>query len=108
MIAYAAASDVARGFLAKFNDAILYPLITLMMAVALLVFLWGCFEFIQNADNPAARTKGRKHILWGIVGMVVMASAYAILNIGAGTIGCDIGSPESCGPNLEEINLHLK
>lgn len=108
MIAYAAASDVARGFLAKFNDAILYPLITLMMTVALVVFLWGCFEFIQNADNASARTKGRKHILWGIVGMLVMVSAYAILNVAAGTVGCDAGTPEACGPSLEEINLRLK
>ena len=90
MIAYAAAADVARNFLMKLNDAILYPLISLMMAVALLVFLWGCFEFIMAAGDPGARTTGKKHILWGIVGMVVMVSAYGILTIAVGTFGLDI------------------
>ena len=96
MIAYAAAADVARGFLAKFNEAILYPLITLMMAIALVVFLYGCFEFIMNAGNDAARSKGKQHILWGIIGMLVMVSAYAILSVVAGTIGCDLDNLESC------------
>lgn len=85
MIAYAAPVDVARGFLATFNEVILYPLITLMMSVALVVFLYGCFLFIMNAGNEAARSKGRQHILWGIVGMLIMVSAYAILSIAAGT-----------------------
>lgn len=103
MIAYAAPADVARGFLATFNEVILYPLITLMMVVALIVFLWGSFEFISNANNPGARDEGRKHILWGIIGLVVMASAYAILNVAAGTIGCDINNPEGCGPSAQEL-----
>ena len=90
MIAYAAASDVARGFLARFNEVILYPLITLMMGIALVIFLYGCFEFIANAGVPAKREEGKKHILWGVVGMVVMVSAYAILNIAAGTFDLDI------------------
>jgi len=80
----------ARGVIAKLNDAILYPLITLMMAVALILFLYGCFEFISNAGNDSAREKGKSHIVWGIVGMVVMVSAYTILNIAAGTFGLDV------------------
>lgn len=87
MFAYAAPADVARGFLATLNDVIIYPLITLMMGVALLVFLYGCFEFIMNAGNDGARTQGKKHIMWGIVGFVVMVSAYAILEITTGTFG---------------------
>lgn len=87
MIAYAAAADVAQGFVDKLNQIIIYPLITLMMAVALVVFLYGCFEFIVNAGNESARAAGKKHIMWGIIGMVVMVSAYAILSIAAGTFG---------------------
>lgn len=90
MIAYAAASDVARGFLATLNEVIVYPLITLMMTIALVVFLWGSFEFIANAGNPGKRDEGRRHIMWGIVGMLIMVSAYAILSISAGTFGIDV------------------
>ena len=87
MIAHAQAEAVAQGFVDKLNQAILFPLITLLMTIALVVFLYGCFEFIMNAGDPAARAKGRQHILWGIIGMLVMVSALAILEIAAGTFG---------------------
>jgi len=78
---------VAVSFLEKLNDVILFPLITLMMAVALLVFLYGCFEYIINAGNETARATGKQHILYGIIGMFVMLSALSILSIAVGTFG---------------------
>jgi hypothetical protein len=79
--------NVAVGFLEKLNDIILFPLIALMMAVAVVVFLYGCFEYVIYADNQSARDTGRQHIMWGIVGLLVMVSAYAILRIAVGTFG---------------------
>ena len=90
MIAYAQAEAVARGFLDKLNQAILFPLITLMLTIALVVFLYGCFLYIANSSNDEARTKGKRHIMYGIIGMLVMVSAYAILSIAANTFGIDI------------------
>lgn len=87
MIAYAAATDVAKTFLIKLNSAILFPLITLMMSIALIVFLYGSLIFILNAGNDSERAKGKQHIMWGIIGMLVMVSAYSILYIAANTFG---------------------
>ncbi len=81
--------EVAVNFLARFNDVILFPLITLMVAVAFLFFLYGCFEYIINAGNESARAIGRQHILYGIIGMFVMLSAMGILQIAVGTFGLD-------------------
>jgi len=91
MIAYAQGAEAAaRSVLERLNDAILFPLITLMMSVAVLVFLWGGFEYIAKADNDTAREEGRRHMFWGIIGLVVMLSAYAILSIAAGTVGISV------------------
>jgi uncharacterized membrane protein len=76
-------------FVNKFNEVILFPLIVLLSAVAFLMFLVGCAEYIMNASNDSAREKGVKHITWGIIGLVVMVSAWAILRIATGTIGLD-------------------
>jgi hypothetical protein len=91
MYAYAAsqAQIVAQGFLAKINDVILFPLITLMMAIALLVFLYGAFEYVKNAGSESGREQGRRHLLYGIIGMLVMLSALSLLYIAAGTFGLD-------------------
>lgn len=78
-------AELARGFVAAINDAILFPLIALMIGIAMVVFLYGAYEFIANADNDSAREKGKQHILWGTVGLFVMVSAMAILEIAANT-----------------------
>jgi len=80
-------TQLAYSFVQTFNDVILFPTITLLSAVALLVFMYGCFIYITNAADPAARAQGVKHITWGVIGVVVMLSAYTILSIAAGTFG---------------------
>ena len=79
--------EKARNFVALVNENILFPIINLMLGVALLIFLYGVFEFILGANNEEARSTGRKHILWGVIGMLIMVSALAILQIAAGTFG---------------------
>jgi TRAP-type C4-dicarboxylate transport system permease small subunit len=81
------ATASALSFVDKLNKVIIFPLITLLSAVAFLVFLWGCAEYIIHADNQTAREKGVKHITWGIIGLVVMVTAWAILSLAAGTFG---------------------
>lgn len=73
------------------NNAILFPLIALMMALAFLFFLYGAFEFVKNANNESGREAGKTHLLYGVIGMLVMLSAFAILNIAAGTFGIPVG-----------------
>lgn len=66
---------------------IVNPIITLALAVAVLYFLWGGFQFVRNADSPDERKKGSLNMIWGIVGLVIMISAYGILNLILGSIG---------------------
>ena len=80
----------AKSILARIENAFLFPLIELMIAVALLVFLWGVYEYVLHADDESARSTGRTHMLYGIIGLVVMVSALAILTIATGTFGVSI------------------
>ncbi len=90
MIVHAAAVDLAKSFVQKLNAAIFFPLITLMTVVAVIFFLYGCFEYVAGASNPQAKEKGKKHILWGLIGLLIMLSAYTILSIAAATFGVDV------------------
>ncbi len=91
MIAYAATpTEAACSLIAKVEQVILFPLIVLMIAVAMLLFMWGAFQFVANADNDSARTEGKQHMLYGIIGFVVMFSALAILKIAALTFGITV------------------
>lgn len=93
MIAYAADGahvTAAKSMLAKIESAILFPLMTLMMAVALLVFLWGMYEYVLHSDDEGARSTGKMHMTYGIIGLLVMISALGILKIAAGTFGIPV------------------
>ncbi|MBI2475970.1 MAG: hypothetical protein HYV67_01895 [Candidatus Taylorbacteria bacterium] len=60
---------------------ILKPLMFLMFALATLVFIWGVQGFVTSADDPEARGKGARQMIWGIVGMTVMIAAAALVTI---------------------------
>ena len=57
------------------------------MGIAFLVFLYGSAVYVMNAGNEQARGEGKKHIMYGLIGLVVMVSAYTILTIAGNTFG---------------------
>ena len=67
--------------LARINEYIVNPLIYLLIGVGIVVFLFGLVEFISGADNPEGRENGRRHLLWGIVGLFIIFSVFAFINI---------------------------
>ena len=79
-------------FLNKINDAILNPIIILLFAVAFIVFVWGVIRFVRASGNGEDLADGKRHILYGIIGMFIMVSVYGIINIALDTFGID--SPE--------------
>lgn len=83
-------TDAANAFVGKFQQIILFPLMGLLLSLALLVFIWGAFEFVRNADSDEGRNTGKRHMLFGIIGMLIMVSALAILKIAAGTFGLTV------------------
>jgi len=57
-----------------------------MFAVALLYFLYGMYEFVAGGDNEDRLTKAKNYILYGIIGLFIMVSAFGILNLICNTI----------------------
>ena len=80
-------------FLNKINQFILNPLILLAFAVALLVFFWGIFQFINSQTTDTNREEGKRKIFWGLFGMFIMISAYGLIRLVLGTFGIPLGYP---------------
>ena len=73
--------------IAAINTNIVNPLIFLLLAVALVVFLWGLVSYFQNMDNAEERSQGIRHMIWGVVGLLIMISFAGIIKIIKGFIG---------------------
>jgi hypothetical protein len=68
-------------------DLLVDPLIKLIFAAALVTFFWGVFQFIRGASDETARATGRNHMIWGIVGMAIMVSVEAVIEIVLDNVG---------------------
>lgn len=90
-VAYASVDS----FVKDVNSLIVNPLIKLLFAVALLLFLYGVVEFVSNQESDEKRTKGKNHMLWGLVGFVIMFGVWGILNIVLDTFGITGVDPEA-------------
>lgn len=76
---------------ARINDAIINPLIALIFAAGFLVFVWGVVQFMLGlANDTEAKNDGKKHMLWGVIGMAIMMSALGILRVIANTFGLSL------------------
>ena len=71
----------------KLKTAVFNPIIRLLFAAGFVLFLWGAAQYIFNADNDQARRTGSQHMIWGIIGMAIMAFAASILAVLRNTLG---------------------
>ena len=85
LISFAAASS--DQIISRLIENILQPFVYLLFAVAFLVFFWGIFQMIKGADDENALKVGKQHLLWGLIGLLIMFGAEGILLIIKNTFG---------------------
>lgn len=67
-------------FMDKLNATILQPIVNLLLAVAVVYFLYGVMKFIKDQGSEDAQLEGKQHMIWGIIGLFIMVSVYGILS----------------------------
>ena len=78
---------------------VLRPAIILIFSLGLVVFLWGVFQYVIGAQGDQTKLKqGRQTIIWGIIGMVIMASAWGIVAMLCRFFETCSGAPVSPAP----------
>jgi len=91
-IAYA--ENSLDGFIRNVNDMIINPLIAFLFALAIAFFLYGVLEFFLNQENEEAKTKGKSHMIWGVIGITIMMSVFTIMNIILSTLDINYIDPK--------------
>jgi hypothetical protein len=85
--ANAADSATLECIIQRINTNIINPGIMLLLAVAVVIFIWGVVSFFQNIDNAEERAQGIRHMIYGIIGIVIMVSVKGIIVIIKNFIG---------------------
>jgi uncharacterized membrane protein YidH (DUF202 family) len=99
-VAYASTTESVDTFISNVDKLIINPLIIFLFALAIVYFLYGIFEFISNGENEEKKTTGKSHMIWGIVGIVIMMGVFTILNMIISTFNI-----QGVNPNTGQVNL---
>lgn len=90
LVPHIAEASALGTLMAKINRAVINPLIILAFAIAVFMFVVGIVQYMANKDNAEAAEKGKRHMLWGIIGMFIMVSVFAIIRVIINTLGVDL------------------
>lgn len=75
-------SDILDQVLGFLNTAA-----AIVIALAVVYFLYGVTQYIMQAGNEEKRTEARNTMIWGIVAIFVMVSVWGLVNLLQDTFG---------------------
>jgi hypothetical protein len=70
------------GFVSLINMAsdLINRLIPFIIALTVLVFLWGVFRYVLSRDSDSQK-EAQGYMIWGIIALFVMVSVWGLVNI---------------------------
>ena len=108
LIAFAQATNTTptiKLVIYRLSYYVLNPLIKLGFVIALLYFMWGVVDYIRDrnsghlwdssmfekeSDGGGIKTRGGDRIMYGLLGLFIMSSAFAIAEVIKNIIGSNI------------------
>lgn len=61
-------------------------LLPVVIALTLLVFIYGIFKMVLSGDDTKGREEARGYIIFGIIALFVMVSVWGLVNILVSTL----------------------
>ncbi len=74
----AAQTDKVSPVLANVLNAVKI-LVAIVFVIALLVFAWGIVKLIIAAGDPGKIAEAKGFIIWGVLGIAILASVYGLI-----------------------------
>ncbi len=82
----AAAQDPVTQFLYNLRNWVI-TLIPILMAVVVIVFLWGIVKYITAAGDMEKEKDARGYIIYGLIGIAVMVGIWGLIAFILSTFG---------------------
>lgn len=69
-----------EGLIDKINN-VLKAVVPLLIALAVVFFLWGVLKFVTAGGDEEKRAQGRDTMIYGIIAIFVMVSVWGLVKI---------------------------
>jgi ABC-type dipeptide/oligopeptide/nickel transport system permease subunit len=66
---------------------IINPVLTVLIALAVLVFFKGLVQFIAKSGDEKSHAQGKSLMIWGLIALFVMVSVFGIVRVIYGEFG---------------------
>ncbi len=80
-----------RQILTNIKDTLNF-IIGLLFVLVTFYFIWGVVKYVSAAGDETKLKDGKRHMLWGIIGMAVIAGAWGIVRIALDYFGVQSGT----------------
>ena len=60
---------------------VINAIIPFLVGLAVLVIIWGVFNYISGAGDEEKRAQAKQYIVWGVVGVFIMLSIWGLVNV---------------------------
>jgi len=81
--------NAGQSLLERINTYVVDPIIAVIFTLGLLLFFVGIVEYLWEIKDGTTNGDGRKHLIYGLVGMLVMVSVNGIINMITNTFQLD-------------------
>lgn len=58
--------------------SVLNLVIYIMFALLIIYFIWGVVQYVSAGGDEEKLKNGKKHMLWGIIGIAVVGAVFGI------------------------------
>src|SRR3989338_6175002 len=62
-------------------NRVINTIIPFLVGLAVLVIIWGVFNYISGAGDEEKRAQAKQYIVWGVVGVFIMLSIWVLVNV---------------------------
>jgi hypothetical protein len=95
--------SVIGDILQRLQYEVLWPAMTVIFSAGFLLFIWGLVKFLWHVEEGGSADEGKQHMIWGIVGMLIMVSFWGIIGLLDSTFGLGVLNGSNSDPGRNQI-----
>jgi uncharacterized membrane protein len=73
-----AQSNATGDLITRFGTYIINPILLVMFAGGFFMFMYGLLQFMLSINSGEDTSTGKRHMIYGTIGMFIMVSVYPI------------------------------